>query len=146
MLTPETFLSGYSPDLQQIAFALREVVAVTIPQVREKVYQGWNLIGYRVPCSKGDAYFAYIAPTADRVYLGFEYGILMLDPDRLLNGDGKQVRHIGYASVDDVRPAEIAPLIKEAAEIACLTGHEKAQLALEREAEREARRRGLFDR
>jgi hypothetical protein len=48
-VTPEVFLARYSPDIQTIANALRQLVKATVPEVQERVALGWQLIGYRVP-------------------------------------------------------------------------------------------------
>jgi hypothetical protein len=38
-ITPETFLVGYSSDVQAIANVLRQIVKATIPDVQERVYR-----------------------------------------------------------------------------------------------------------
>lgn len=116
--TPEEFLAGFSPTVQELASQLRQLVKQTIPNVIEAVYPGWRLIGYREVDGRRSRYFCYIAPLADRVQLGFEYGVHLSDPAGLLEGRGSQVRYVAVRSADDIRPAEIAALIGEAALVA----------------------------
>jgi hypothetical protein len=52
------------------------------------------------------------------VFLGFEYGAFLEDPDGLLEGDGKQVRQVRIERMEDVRQRELVALIKEAARMA----------------------------
>ena len=113
--TVEQFLRRYPEDVREIVSALRTLIRKTIPDVREAVYPGWKLIGYRVVENKRDAYFCFIAPAEDRVFLGFEYGALLSDPDRLLMGDTKQVRHVVIVQKNDILPDKLSRLITEGA-------------------------------
>ena len=113
--TVAQFLRQYPGDVREIASDLRGLIRKTLPDVREAVYPGWKLIGYRVVENKRDAYFCYIAPAEDRVFLGFEYGTLMSDPDRLLMGDTKQVRHVVFVRRNDILPEKLSRLITEGA-------------------------------
>lgn len=116
-VTPEALLARYSPDMQAIANALRQLVKVTIPEVQERVAFGWQLIGYRVPDGSRSRYFCFVAPLAHEVQLGFEYGVLLSDQAQL-EGDGSQVRYISVRSLDEIDPAQLGPLIAEAAIVA----------------------------
>lgn len=128
--TPEQFLSGFPPAIEDLAQRLRRLVAHAVPSATEAVYPGWRLIGYRVRAGRRDAYFGFVAPFVDRVLLGFEYGILLSDPSHLLEGDGKQVRHVTIRRAQDIRPKEVAALIAEAARIAVAPKREKVRLLL----------------
>lgn len=138
--TPEQFLSGFPPAIEDLAQRLRRLVTRTVPNTTEAVYPGWRLIGYRVKAGRRDAYFGFVAPFVDRVLLGFEYGILLADPSRLLEGDGKQVRHVTIRRAQDIRPKEVVALIAEAARVAVAPKREKVRLLLEREDANEADR------
>jgi hypothetical protein len=70
--SPEEFLSAFSPYVQALANELRALVKETIPNVKEAVYTGWKLIGYRVKEGRRDAYFCFIAPFENRVMLSCE--------------------------------------------------------------------------
>ena len=140
--TPEQFLSGFPPHIQKLAQRLRRLVKHTVPNATEAVYPGWKLIGYRVKDGRRDAYFGFVAPLADRVLLGFEYGVLLSDPRQWLGGDGKQVRHVTIRRPEDIRPAKLAALIAEAARIAVAPKREKVRLLLDREDAMEAKRPG----
>jgi hypothetical protein len=53
--TPDEFLSAFPSEIQALANQLRGLVKETIPSVREAVYTGWKLIGYRVKKGKREA-------------------------------------------------------------------------------------------
>ncbi len=116
--TPEQFLAGYHPVVQDLANALRALVKQTLPGVAERVYPGWRLIGYRMRQGGRDAYLGFVAPLSDGAALGFEYGALLDDPDRLLEGSGSQLRQITVRRGSDIRPEAFARLIRQAAELA----------------------------
>lgn len=132
-VTPEEFLAKYPPPLQELANALRALVRATLPEVVESVNAGWGLLAYRVPNGKTTAYFGYIVADGDHAHLGFEYGILLPDPNRLLEGAGTQVRYVTIRRTRDIRKKEYAALIRAAAEIA-KDKNKRALLKLEQAA------------
>lgn len=116
--TPDEFLAALSPEMQALANELRTLVKETVPNVKEAVYTGWKLIGYRVQKGKSDAYFCFVAPFPDRILLGFEYGIQLFDPALRLEGDGTQVRYLTVRESEDIEPEGFRAFIAEAAQIA----------------------------
>jgi len=115
--TPEQFLAAFPPEIHALAEQLRQLITQTIPNNNEAVYPGWKLIGYREQDGRRSRYFCFVAPFADRVMLGFEYGVLMAE-NQLLEGDGKQVRYVTLRSEADLHPHELSALIAEAAMVA----------------------------
>jgi hypothetical protein len=139
-ISPEEYLAPFPPKIQQLASQLRPLIPQTVPNISEAVYPGWQLIGYRVQDGRRNAYFAYIAPTPEWVMLGFEYGVLLDDPHGLLQGNGRQVRHVVIEEPADIRPAELIPLIRQAAEVALASKEQKKQWLFERDARIDAER------
>lgn len=118
---PEAFLAHYSPDVQAIANALRQLVKATIPEVQEQVKLGWQLIGYYVPDGARSRYFCFVSPLADEARLGFEYGVLLGDQAQL-EGDGSQVRYVSIRTPDEIDPERLSPLVAEAAMVVLSRG------------------------
>lgn len=136
-LSPDEFISHYPPPLRELADALRALVRATLPDAVETVNAGWGLLAYRVPDGKSTAYFGYIGADGDHAHLGFEYGILLPDPQNLLQGKGTQVRYLTIRHVREIREKEFANLIRTAADIA-RRQDKRALLKLEQQA------RGIF--
>jgi hypothetical protein len=113
-VTPEVFLGSYSPEVQAVANALRQLVKATVSEVQERVALGWQLIGYRVPDGSRSRYFCFVAPLAYEVRLGFEHGVL-LSAQAQLEGDGSQVRYVTVRSLEAIDPERLRALIAEAA-------------------------------
>jgi len=107
-LTPDHILTGHTPDVRQICETLRSLVRAAVPEAREIAYPSWHGIGYRHPQS---GYFCAIFPQQDYVKLGFEFGVLLPDPNGLLEGDGKQVRYVMIHRMVDIDSGAIRELI-----------------------------------
>jgi hypothetical protein len=116
--SPEEFLSTFPPEMQFLANELRALVKETVPNVKEAVYTGWKLIGYRAKQGRRDAYFCFIAPFPNRIMLGFEYGIQLFDPELRLEGEGSQVRYLTVREKEDIEPEVFRTFILEAAQLA----------------------------
>ena len=105
---PEDILADHSPEVRELVQRLRELVKATIPEATETAYASWHGIGYRHPQS---GYFCAIFPQADDVRLGFEFGVLLPDPEGILEGTGKQVRYVHLNTAERIPVASIQPLL-----------------------------------
>lgn len=117
IVTPDTFLATYWPEVQAIVNALRQLIKGTIPEVQERVALGWQLVGYRVTDGTRSRYFGFVAPLAQEVGLGFEYSALLSDQVHL-EGEGSQVRYVTVRSLEASDPPRLRALIAEAAIVA----------------------------
>jgi len=120
---PDLFLSGYSPEIHDLADRLRGVVREAVPEAIERVRSGWRLIGYDIPVGRRTRFFAFVAPEPAHVHLGFEYGIWMSDPDGILRGahlDLKKVRYVTYEPGDEIPVERLVRFTQEASELATL--------------------------
>jgi hypothetical protein len=120
-IPPELFLSGYPPEIVDIAERLRSVVRDAVPEAIERVRTGWRLIGYDVPVGRRARYFAFVAPEPKHVHLGFEYGAWMTDSDELLLGahlNLKKVRFVTYEPGDPIQTDALVRYTREAADLA----------------------------
>jgi hypothetical protein len=113
----EEFLDAYDPDVKEIASKIREAIFGLASDLKEKVYGGWKTVGYSPSGGMKDAVFA-IAPQRSWVNLVFFSGTLLDDPDKLLEGTGKKVRHVKVNSVDEAESENLRVLMESAVEIA----------------------------
>ncbi len=105
---PEDILAEHTPEVRALAESLRKLVLETIPNAVELAYPVWHGIGYRHPES---GYFCGIFPQKDSVKLGFEFGVLLPDPDGLLEGTGRQVRYVTIKDNKDIRVRAVKKLL-----------------------------------
>jgi hypothetical protein len=122
-IPPDLFLSGYPPEIQEVAETLRAVVREAVPEAVERVRTGWRLIGFDVPIERGTRYFAFVAPEPEHVHLGFEFGVWMADPDGILLGAHLKLRKVRFTTFrpgDVIRKETLERYTREAADLATL--------------------------
>jgi hypothetical protein len=132
----ELFLAAYPDDIRAQAEVLRALVRRAVPGVLERVRPGWRLIGYEIPARRRPRYFAYVAPEPKHVHIGFEYGVLMADPHRLLEGAHLRLRKVRFLTFRPGQPipaVEVLELTREAARVASLSREERLALAADRD-------------
>ncbi len=105
---PEDILAEHTPEVCALAEFLRKLIRETVPDAIESAYPVWHGIGYRHPES---GYFCGIFPQKNGVKLGFEFGVLLPDPDGLFEGTGKQVRYVNIKDNKDIRVRAIKKLL-----------------------------------
>ena len=122
--------------MQAIAQRLRSIVVAAEPTVVERVRAGWRLIGYDLPIARRNVYFAWIAPEAAHVHLGFPVGWAMRDPLGELQGAGitKRARWLTFREGDRMDPERCAALVSEAATVATMGRDERALRSMDADA------------
>ena len=118
-LPVEAFLEGYSPAHRAIANRLRTIIRRTIPEATERVRVGWRVIGFDLPKGRRSPFFAWVFPEREHVHLGFPQGVLIADPEGLMDGEGvtKRARWLTYTHVGDIDEAVAVRFILAAAGI-----------------------------
>lgn len=110
-ITVEDLLADHTPAIREAAERLREIVRKTVPQATETAHGFWHSINYRHPDA---GYFCGIFPRADAVLLVFEFGVLLPDPEGILEGKGKQVRQLRVERGKDIPVLPVRTLLREA--------------------------------
>ena len=137
-IPPEAFLSAYPDEIRSLAQTLRAVVRRAAPDAIERVRSGWRLIGYDLPVGRRTVYFAWVAPEPIHVHLGWQHGIFMADPDRMLEGAHlrlKKVRFMTFRPGDAIPEPVMIEFTREAAHLAAMSREERLGLALDRDWE-----------
>lgn len=92
----DTRLCSYRDDLRAVATRWFDAMRACGDDVRELLHDG------QPTACVGDAAFAYVDAFTAHVNVGFYLGAHLPDPDRLLVGTGKFMRHV------PLRPGELA--------------------------------------
>ena len=117
-------LKRYDPDVQELTLALRKVVIEELAPCFEFILEVYVIsLAYASSERVIKDGICYIAVMKDRVNLGFHRGAELRDPQRLLEGTGKQMRHIKIRHMSDVMHPAIRAYLQEACERA---GHDVA--------------------
>ncbi len=110
------FLEAYDPHISEIALALRELVLEEAPDASESIYQVYTVAIWFGFSGKMKDMFCYITTNAEHVNLGFPRGSALPDPNRVLEGEGKSMRHIKLRSLRDVERPFVRRYIQTAME------------------------------
>ena len=100
--TYEEAVSGSSRQVKEIAERLRAVIIEVYPEVVEVPWPKQKIVGYGVGPKKMSEHFCYIGAFKKHVNLGFYYGADLPDPQGLLEGTGKKLRHIKVKNSEEV--------------------------------------------
>ena len=118
-----TYFAKYEPAIAELGTALRTKLRARLPGLFEivYVYQNQNalVISYS-PTERGYEAVCSISVRPRLVQLAFGKGAQLSkwDPNRLLQGQGKTVRHVELNSVAEFDRAEIESLIAAAVKLA----------------------------
>src|SRR5271169_905517 len=110
------FLEAYDRHVSEVALALRESVLEEAPDASESIYRVYTVAIWFGFSGKMKDMFCYIATNAKHVNLGFPRGASLPDPNRVLEGEGKTMRHIKFASERDLERSFVRRYIQTAIE------------------------------
>jgi hypothetical protein len=105
----EEWLANLATDIRVITKQLRAIARKNMPKAYEFIYQ--DAIGYSVNDSPFDR-ICYMGPQKKGyVNFGFFFGASLSDPENLLAGEGKRLRHVKVWSVEEAKNPSLAKLI-----------------------------------
>jgi len=96
------FLEAYDRHIADLALALREIILEEVPEASESIYQVYTVAIWFGFSGRMKDMFCYISTNARHINLGFPRGSSLPDPNHVLEGDGKAMRHIKFASQRDL--------------------------------------------
>ncbi len=110
------FFALYSKEVQTLAWKARELIFEIAPEISETVYPQMKVIRYGLDGNKMGALVYGLMPTKAGVSLGFMHGTDLADPKGLLEGTGKNLRHVKLKTLADVTSPALRQLVKVALE------------------------------
>lgn len=110
----EAVIASANPDIQALARDARALLADVMPGITEVPWARQKIAGYGVGPKKMSQHFCYLAPYKKHLNLGFFYGADLPDPQNLLEGAGKELRHIKIRSADELQQPAVRVLIERA--------------------------------
>ena len=101
------YLAAYNPHVSDLTLALRELVLEEAPEAVESISRGYALaIGFSFTGKPLRDGFCHIVAYETHVNLGFNRGALLPDPNGILAGTGKSIRHMTVRNQKELeRPA-----------------------------------------
>lgn len=104
-------LKDHPASLQALAQDLRNLVKTQVPQAKESV-NSWGIPTFSLVGS-----FAFFLIAKAHLSLGFALGTSLKDPHQLLEGTGKNLRHVKIRTPEDLSQPGLAELIIDAARL-----------------------------
>lgn len=90
-----SYLASYDPHVSDMMLALRDIVLEEAPRAIESIVKGYAVsIGFSFTGKPLKDGFCHIVAYKSHVNLGFNRGALLADPNKVLAGNGKSIRHI----------------------------------------------------
>lgn len=95
------FLEADDRPIAYLVLALREIILEEVADASESIYQVYAVAIWFGFSGKMKDMFCYIATNARCINLGVPRGSTLSDANRVLEGEGKTMRHIKFASQRD---------------------------------------------
>lgn len=103
-----------SPHARQLAEQARALIQSVYPAVVEVPWPKQRVIGYGVGPKKMSEHFCYISVSKNHINLGFMYGAELPDPENLLEGSGKLLRHVRITQPEQLSDPALRELLSVA--------------------------------
>jgi len=104
----DAYVEKKNVKLQPVTDAVRALVRKTVPKSSEAI-NPWG-----VPIFVWNGVLCYLMVGKNHVTFGFPRGTSLRDPTKLLQGTGKNMRHVKLREVSDVHDANLKQLILQA--------------------------------
>lgn len=109
------FLSPYDDRIVALALTVRRFVLTETPRATETIYDAYNAVamGYSFTGRLKES-FCHVAVYSQHVNLGFNRGVDLDDPRGILQGAGKQIRHVTIREAGDLKNSYLTRLLRVA--------------------------------
>ena len=110
------FLKPFSNENKELALWLRDFVWKQYPNCNELIYDNYNALafGWSTSDRLSDTFCSVAVFGKEYVHFGFYWGNQIADPEKKLEGKGRQYRYIKVYNKKDFPKAYIKDLVKEA--------------------------------
>ena len=103
------YVNDENSQLQRVVRELSTLVKETVPTSKQTV-NAWG-----VPTFEAKNPFCFYMVGKNHVTFGFHFGTSLQDPERLLEGTGKNIRHVKLRALEDVKRKGLKEMVEAAA-------------------------------
>ncbi|MGC2659777.1 MAG: DUF1801 domain-containing protein [Bryobacteraceae bacterium] len=107
-------LLPYGEVIQQLALAARKLILEEALEASEFVYEVYTIADHFTFTERPSDAFVFTTTHANWVNLGFNFGSMLPDPDGLLHGTGKWIRHVRIGHATDLDAPGVRELLRAA--------------------------------
>lgn len=112
--TFEDILAVADGELGEMCTFLRKLVGSLHKQFVEIAWPTQKIVSYGVGPKKMTEHYVYVAVFKSRVNLGFYNGASLPDPEGLLEGTGKSLRHVKLSELAACKTKAVKDLVRAA--------------------------------
>src|SRR5262245_25157184 len=134
-------LSQFDLRVGELALGLREIVLAEVPAAVEKLFRVYALVFWYSLTGKMTDAFCQVVIYPKGVNLMFNRGAELDDPDGILIGEGKIIRHIKVRRPEDLKNPYLRKFIRAALKNAKSTAKERELTARSTASASKARKR-----
>jgi hypothetical protein len=102
------------PEERPICQSLRRLIESLDSSFVELVWPKLKIASFGVGPRKKTQHYAYIAVQRAHINLGFYHGASLPDPTRILEGAGKELRHVKLCGLEAAENPAVATLMRKA--------------------------------
>jgi len=107
-------LAPYPEGIQKLALAARKLILEEAPRSSEFIYEVYTIADHFSLTDRPSDAFVFTTTHANWINLGFNFGALLPDPNGLLKGEGKMIRHVRIAQTADLDVPGVRELVRDA--------------------------------
>jgi hypothetical protein len=107
----DAYVERKGRNLKGVAQGLRQLVSKTVAGARETVNP------WKIPTFESNGPMCYFSIASNHLTFGFLRGTSLPDPQLLLEGTGKSLRHVKLRTLEDLRQPALKKLIQAAARL-----------------------------
>lgn len=110
-------LAPYSAEVRELALQVRDLISAAVPEASEEIDTAARMLGYTFIPGTYRGLILCVSPQRRYVNIILAKGVELLQSDAtgLLEGTGKQARHVKIRSADQLRLPELRALVQAAA-------------------------------
>jgi hypothetical protein len=110
----EEIMARFDPRVRDLAVGARALIEEVYPEVVEVPWVRQNVVGYGIDPKEMSEHFCYVAFHKELVNLGFNQGAELPNPEGLLGGPGKTLRHAKISAPGDLEDPALRRLLEAA--------------------------------
>jgi hypothetical protein len=107
----DAYVARKGGALEDVAKGLRRLMKKTVPGMKESVNP------WKIPTFESNGPMCFLSIGKNHVTFGFLCGTSLPDPTKLLEGTGKNLRHVKLRTSEDLRKPALKKLIQAAARL-----------------------------
>lgn len=107
----DAYVGGKDKELSRLATGLRSLMKKTVPGIKESVNP------WKIPTFESNGSMCFFSIGKHHITFGFLRGTSLPDPAKLLEGTGKNLRHVKLRTVEDLRKPALKKLIQSAVKL-----------------------------